>query len=261
MRKVLRGPQDLTLGDTAIHGAQAMWEKLGGHVLPLQSLGWTRILRPAGYVLDRLGGRLAGLSRLIDPLGERIWRVAARGNTPPPLDGPDEEDGVTVIDADLDRVAEVIAAIEAPIALRPDWSGAGLRWILDQAGARKGEGPLIARALLGPNGMPLGAYLYHGEAGRTANVLQVTVSPKGTQPTLMSLFRHAKRGGMVAVKGGANAPLMTELFRHQCFFRYRGATVYHSRDPAILEAIRRDDAVIGGLAGERWTRLDADPFS
>jgi hypothetical protein len=88
----------------------------------------------------------------------------------------------------------------------------------------------------------------------------VTTTPRGAEATMRSLFRHAYVNGMAAVKGGAQPVLMAELFRHQCFFRYRGATVYHSRDPDIVDSILRSRAVLGGLAGERWTKLDQDAF-
>jgi hypothetical protein len=261
MRRVINGTQDLTLGDTAIHGAQAMWERLGGRSLPLYSLGWTRVLRPAAYLLDRLGLRAAGLATLIDPISERLWRSVSGAGERPSLDVEPQDVRITTRDADPAHLAEVMPILEKPMALRPDWSGGTLEWILAQALRREIDGPLVMKVVQGTDGTPIGAYLYYGMPGRTANVLHIATTSRGVEATLGSLLSDAHRKGMAAVKGGAQPALMSELFRHQCFFRYRGATVYHSRDPQVLEAIVQGNAVIGGLVGERWTKLDADSFS
>ena len=54
---------------------------------------------------------------------------------------------------------------------------------------------------------------------------------------------------------------MPQLFGYKnVFFRYAGGTMVRSRIAEVTEAVRSGDIFIGGLMGDRWTRLSSDDF-
>ena len=76
-----------------------------------------------------------------------------------------------------------------------------------------------------------------------------------------SLLAHAYRHGSVAVRGRAHPRLMNALLRRGAVFFHRSATVVHSADGELLDAVLSGDALVTGLAGEAWTRLIGDGFA
>src|SRR5262249_4100408 len=55
IKKALCGPQDLFLTDGSNDEARRVWLGIGGTVPVLQNLYWTRLLRPARYMLGLIG--------------------------------------------------------------------------------------------------------------------------------------------------------------------------------------------------------------
>src|SRR6476659_4667237 len=74
LRTFLRGPQDLTLTDTATVQARALWVGLGSVPLHHLATGWLQPLRPVGAMsaIGRSrGGRLALAARALEPVARR----------------------------------------------------------------------------------------------------------------------------------------------------------------------------------------------
>jgi hypothetical protein len=54
LKTFMNGPQELSITDTANSISVALWTKLGGQQLPLESMDWLRVLRPAELALSLL---------------------------------------------------------------------------------------------------------------------------------------------------------------------------------------------------------------
>src|SRR5262245_25657477 len=75
LKAFLNGPQELSMTDTAKPVVVSMWTKLGAQLLPLESMHWWRVLRPAGLALSILGDRIP-LVNVARPICVAVDRVA-----------------------------------------------------------------------------------------------------------------------------------------------------------------------------------------
>ena len=254
LRAVLNGPQDLSLGDDANPVSLAMWKKLGAQSVPLDSMDWLRVLRPAGFALSFVGDRIP-LVKLAHPICLAIDGITARVS--------DNRfrlkaQGVArSMDVDLndDSLIEYLQEFAATYPLRPTWDADRLRWLLNHAAQNRRHGSLVCSVVYGKAARPLGCYLYYGRPHGVARVLQVMAAPGAAGIVLDSLLEHAHRNRCVAVRGRAHSRYIDGLFSRDCIFFSRGSVVVHSRNADVIEAARSGDALMTGLAGEAWTRI------
>ncbi len=162
-RKLLAGPQDLTVADRANDDSRALWTGLGGQELVASSLAWWRILRPgatAGALAARRkpslarGARLAGAP--LDALAARVPRLGA----PPPPDpaGTTEELTPEVAAEEIEQAKR--------LRLRPEYDAGWLTWAFAELDRLTDRGRLTARLVRGPQGRVLGWFLYLLPDGR-----------------------------------------------------------------------------------------------
>jgi len=256
VRAFLNGPQDLSFSEPISPLAQSMWERMGGETAPSESMEWLRILRPAGLALafarERapMLGALRPLARLIDRVLEHrgSFATAALAN------------GFSDADVDDESLSAIVAELADTYSLHPDWDARVLHWQLSHAAANATRGALHRRAVYDRGGRPVGCYVYHGHPGRMAWTLLVLARPEAVDPVLDSLLAHGASQGAVAIKGRTQLRLLDPLLRRHAFFFRRHSAAAHSRDRALLAAIRAGDAVTSGLAAESWTRLIGDSF-
>src|SRR2546430_8912025 len=145
-------------------------------------------------------------------------------------------------------------------ALKPDWAGPTLAWVLRHPTRRERCGRLMRRLVYAGSPEPIGGYLCYGRRGGVAWVLQILAEPQHAVPILDSLMTHAVNLGSVAVRGRTHPAIMTSLMGKGCIFFQRSATIVRARDPELVSAIAAGDAFITGLAAEAWTRLIGDIF-
>lgn len=254
LRAFMNGPQDLSFSDDANPVSVAMWKKLGAQSVPLESLDWLRVLRPAGFALSIVGDRIP-LLKLAHPVCVAIDRMATRvaGNR----FRLKTQGTARSIDVDLndDSLTEHLREFAAAYSLRPTWDTDSLRWILNHAAENRRHGSLVCRAVYGKAEPPLGCYLYYGRPHGVAHVLQVMASPDAAGIVLDSLLEHAQQNRCVAVRGRAHSRYIDGLFSRDCIFFNRGSVVVHSRNADVIGAARSGDALMTGLAGEAWTRI------
>src|SRR5690606_14197736 len=91
-----------------------------------------------------------------------------------------------------------------------------------------------------------------------AQVLHVLSAKGMAGPVLDSLLADAAERGAVAIGGRAQAGLLEPLMDRQAIFSAPTRCVVGTKDTGVLAAIERGDAVLGGLVGEFWTRLNGD---
>lgn len=245
--------QDLCFTDSANHVSTDHWKALGGHMLPVQSLDFRRLFRPASFYLARgakrlgIAGRPArGLARLVDQALRRLLpRLSA---------APGAGHAITR--------AQFIAAAPGLLerfAVHPAWDAAELDWLLDMAGRNTVSGPLYFRGIRDKHGDILACALFYAAPRRTARVLNLLARPGHEAAMIAELLGHLDAMGCLAVEGMAQSFLMEALSRLPGMaFVPRGFTCISTRHADIVDAARRGDLYLGGLMGEDWSRLVTD---
>lgn len=258
LRSFLGGPQDLSISEHSNSIVERMWLRLGGSTVAAYSMDWVRILRPvqAGMALANVPPWLESLSRPVALaadalLGTSNWRQFR-------LETEDARVARGVLDTD--QMAALAAQFAACYELAPAWDAAALRWFLKHAACKEAFGSLTGRVVTGRNAAPLGCYLYYGRPGGMALVLQIFSAPGHAAAVVASLLADAHGLGCAAVRGRSQPDLLDALLRSGCIFKQGASLTMHSGHEHLLAAIRAGDALVTGLAGESWTRMNRGQF-
>lgn len=258
LRTFFQGPQDLSLTETASPVSRQMWLRLGAKVLPMQSLQWMRILRPAGlgaylaarHVLPQL--KVLRLpAAMLDALLARRSRMS-----PVPISGLEARGS----DVAPEELAQVIPDMISEFSLHPNFDLPTLRWLLIHAARKECYGTPVARIVFGRRGTPVGCYLGHVCPLGVFRVLQIIAVPSGAEIVTDDVLAHACRLGAVVVTGKGQPELQETLQLRRCYFRGGGFTLVHSHSPELIGALCGADAFANGLAGETWIRLIGGEF-
>src|SRR5205085_1135049 len=139
-RSFLSGPQDLSLSETANAVSHGMWVRLGGKVAPGYSMGWLRVLRPAGFA-TAFGAESFSPLRLARPIAAAVDAIVRRLPANPfRLDARQlAAAGDDVGDAEA---AALLLQLADGYALRPQWDPPALRWMLGHAARKERYGEL-----------------------------------------------------------------------------------------------------------------------
>ncbi|MGH8687812.1 MAG: hypothetical protein ACREVQ_08880 [Burkholderiales bacterium] len=252
----LSGPQDLTLADGANDESRRMWTTVAGSAPLLNSLHWTRPLRPARFLLSLLERRTAltgAAARAARPLSAVADAFAARLGPNRFLreesDRPDEPLDAQTILAHLPQVL-------GGYALQPEYDEASLTWLLEEAARKTDHGHLRARAVRDGEGRLAGWYMHYVRAGGVSEVLQVAALDGSFDRVLKRLLADASRHGATAVHGRLEPRFARELSERHCWMRTDGTwTLVHSRHPEVMQAIHQGEAFLSRLEGEWWLRF------
>jgi len=259
LRSVIKGPQDISLSETTNLISQALWERVGGSVVPLTSLDWFRIFRPGRAALSILSERhpaaaaLAPAAWLGDAIGGAfLRRASASAESAKPM---------AVDEAPSDEVlVAAIFELSQPLAFRPAWSKEDIAWLLSHAAHKERYGPMHRAIVRDGKGGLAGCYLYHGKAGGIGRVLQV-LARKGDAAQLVDcFFRDAEEEGLAALRGRTSPDMIDALLTRSTLFLHRASMAIHPAGGDVAATIRDGDALITGLAGESWTRLVGGEF-
>jgi hypothetical protein len=250
MRRLLEGPQDVTLGDSASPLMEQMWLHLGGQRVDLKAIHWIRIFRPASVAAHvfatrrpRLRGGMRGLAGRVDEL---ISRSARGVIAPTPAPGVEEPLTPAGMLESMPRVAR-------RLALRPAYDEQFLEWLFGELRRVKGRGELVARLVRNQRSRPIGWYVYYLRRGWRSEVLQIAATGERDLGSVVDhLLAHAYAHGSAAVRGRLEPGMLQAVARRRCLLWYRGGTLVHSRDPSLLAAIRSNDALITRLEGDPW---------
>jgi hypothetical protein len=259
MRKVILGPQDISISETANPVSQAMHARLGGRVLPLNSMEWLMVIKPLGTTVA-LASRVAGVLKVLAPFaraGDAVlsrWKSGqSKSERPAPAAFTRGED------ASEERFIAYALRSAAQFALRPDWNETVLKWLLTHAAAKEEHGPMVRRLVYGKGDTPIGGYIAYMRPGGLAWVLQILTEPGRAGPVLDDLAAYAQSHGAVALRGRTHPTLMEPLLKRGCVFLQRSATIVHASDETLMAAAAQD-GLINGLAAESWSRLIGGVF-
>ncbi|MDC7786457.1 hypothetical protein PQJ75_15285 [Rhodoplanes sp. TEM] len=253
LRSFVGGPQDLSFSETSSPLSRKLWSRLGGRSVAAYSMKWVRLLRPAAAAVA-LAATHWRRAALLSPLASGLDRLVSRR-----VDGvfwalPPAPAGVVTTPVDRAALAPAIAALVRRFALAPAWTAAQLDSRLAHAAHLPAYGELVG-AVVSDRAGPAGAFVYHVRRNGLAHVLQVLARDGGADAVVASLIRDADAHGAAALVGRSDPAIMEALLYANSVILHRGATTVHSRDPEVLDAIARGDAMLTGLAGESWSEL------
>lgn len=254
LRSFVGSAPDLAFSETSSPLSRRMWTRLGGRSVSAFSIKWLRVLRPAGAAITFSARRWRALGAL-HPLAAFADRVVARKLGETWWDVPSAPDGMTTTVVAGDAAVAVIADLISRFALRPAWSAAHLASRLAHAAHMPAFGDLVCAKVTDRSGAAVGAFLYHVRRNGLATVLQILAHDTAADAVIANLIRDAHARGAVALAGRCEPGIQEALLQANCILLQRGSTTVHSRDPEVLAAIAKGDAMLTGLAGESWSQL------
>jgi hypothetical protein len=250
MRRLLEGPQDASLGDSASPLMAEMWLRLGGRRIDLKAIHWVRVFRPASVAAHLVTpGRprlRSGLRTLAGRLDGLIPPGARAALAPPPAAAAEEPLTPALM---LEHVPRVTRRLD----LRPAYDEQFLEWLFRELRRVKGRGELVARLVRNERSRPIGWYVYYLRPGWRSEVLQVAASGERDLGSVLDhLLAHAYAHGSAAVRGRLEPGMLQAVTSRRCLLWYRGGTLVHARDPGLLAAIESNRALITRFEGDPW---------
>lgn len=260
LRSALHANQDLAMSESANPLSLKMWEKSGGVTLPMHSLSWIRMFRPAALPFSMLAERFAFASAVV-PLTAGLDRLVRRFG--PDIFSVTDSDGPPGVDFEVgaEEFAAAIPDLCTRYDIRPVWDGTILNWLLQHASTKARFGAVMMRLVRGKRGRIVGGYIYYGKAGGVAFALQIFAEPQAERLVVNNLLSQVAASGFAAVRGRVQPEFLDALTRQHSFVFRRSATVVHTRNADLLASLRAGNALITGLAAEAWTQLIGGEFS
>lgn len=100
----------------------------------------------------------------------------------------------------------------------------------------------------------IGWYMYYENRDGIGEVVQIGAKDKCFDKVLDHLLYRARKNGLVAVTGQMDPAFFHALAKRSCLFHHDGGSwiLVHSKNPDLLQAVYRGDAVLTRLDGEWW---------
>ena len=240
LRRLLAGPQEVTITDGATDEVQAMWARLGGSTGGITCLGWTRVLRPGRFATElavRRGHRTLG----------QVWSPERRGRGRATAAVADE--------LTPELLMEQVGRSRA--ALRPAYDAPFLRWLFAEMEAVPGRGPLAGRIVRDQRGDPIGWYVAYFPRGGIAQAMGLGSLRPDAGPVIDRLAEDARTAGSTAVRGRVDPGLLPALNARRCLMRRTEWALVHYRDERVAAAAGREQSALTRLDGEWWMNYPA----
>jgi hypothetical protein len=250
LRRYLAGPQDASLTDTAGEPTRRMWEGLGGRLLPVRTIGWTRVFRPWELAADRLSNGLPTVARFVgrvSPVLDRASARTARGllATSPPA--------ATSEPLTTEALLRELPTLLKGTRLRPAYDEPFVDWLFAELD-RLGPGRRCVRRLVSDaEGTALGWYVYLLAPGGVSHVLELAAPGASIEPVLVDLLHHARVSGSAALHGRLEPSLPQPLSGKRAPLTYRGGALAHSERHDLLDALDAPDSLLTRMDGEWWS--------
>jgi hypothetical protein len=252
MKTFLAGPQDFSLADVAASGPRDIWERLGGTTAVLQSLFWTRPLRPC-----RLLPRDFGLSRAASLLVKATYPLCAAMDSAlahtagSPYYQAESELEERVLN--VQGLLDCYDSLERQFSLVPEYEPATLRWLLQALEDSSPESKLRQVVLHDVDGNVVGWYLYFPSPGGVAQTVQVGANTADQGRVLQHLYHDAWKRGCLAISGRVQPEFLSCVAQAPGRVVRSGPwTLVHSRNSELLQQVCRGDAWLTRLEGEWW---------
>jgi len=253
VKAYLAGAQDISLSDSANELTAKVQKGLGATTLLLESLHWSRPLRPSLYALDamsrlsknRITTTLRSLGKplcvLADSVVTKLDLSHFRQNAPR-LAGEKLSVGALL---------ECYSEFSRRYSLRPEYDFNSLKWLLEFMDQMKAYGEVQRTLLRNERNEIVGWYVYYLKRGGVGEVVQIGGAKQSTAEILRHLFFDAWKRGAIGLHGRLEAQLLEDLSGMGCFFYRRGGWMQvHSRRPELPQLIQNGDAFLTRLDGE-----------
>lgn len=253
VRTFMKGPQDVSITDSATDGAMQLLRGMGFAVVPLYSLLWARPLRPAKYALQ-------GVARL-----KKSKAVAMFGAIASPFCGladyaatkikvsPFRQTAQKLVaeELDLDGLLARLASVANKHWLLPEYNRDSLEWVVRFMENRNAFGDLRKLQLRDAGGKIVGWYVYGLRPGAIGDVLQVGSEANSIGAVLDHLFFDAWEHGLIGLHGRMEPQFMDELTKRSSFFLRNGSwTLVNSSKPELVALLQSGNAFFSRLEGE-----------
>ncbi|NLT07190.1 MAG: hypothetical protein GXY03_12890 [Solirubrobacterales bacterium] len=247
LRRYLAGAQDVTATDGAVDEVQAMWQGLGGSTHAAASVGWGRVLAPAGFVAGGLARKL-GERNGPAPGAPLLAKVDARASgrlLPAAPPG-------SVSELTPHALIDLLPRLKRQLSLRPAYDERYLDWLFSELAVARVPGDPVRRMVFDGDGRPAGSYVMFVAPGGIAQVVQVAAVGDDVAMTFDHMVRDAAARGAVEIRGRVETHLLAHLRRMRCRMIPTEWTLVHSDDPALLATILSGRALFTRLDGEWW---------
>lgn len=257
LSRFLDGPQDVSLADEGSDVSRRLWTALGGEVALLQSLRWTKILRPFRFAASLTGE--TGMARTLQGVAGPICAVcdALIGRMPRSPFGaprPWSAEGPFTPAAFL----ALLRSTAGPLA--PAYDESSLGWLLDRLERKRCFGRLHKHIVYGEAARPVGGYLCYVRPTKTAEVACLAAEPGCFEPVWTALVSDAWKGGASALSGRLDPRYVNDLSDRRCVFnRGFGAVLFQTKHRDIRDAIHSGRVILSRLDGEWWMRFIGEP--
>lgn len=253
IRRVLNGPQELSVSDGASDEARRMWERLGGTMAVPQSLQWTVALEPA-KLLAQLGVRRYRQSRwrstavaALKPLASLADHfVAGRWREPflkslgrPPQTGP----------LSPQALCELAGRLSLRYRLQVVYTQDVAEWLFVQLTSFTCRGELVARSV-SVRDKALGWYIAYASADGILTVMQIQAASADMPRMLVAIVHEALQRGLLAITGRLDGSLPSALAQYRPQFAYGTRVLVHAPEREILDAVLSLDAALSRVDGE-----------
>jgi hypothetical protein len=258
VREYLRGPQDLSLTDSASEIVQQMWERFGGETVHLQCIGWVRLFRPwrfASEFLFRERKALKQAGRAVSSVLDPATSMAAGSYVS--VRRPD----VSATQLTPRDLAATLPKLADRVRLRPDYDEEFLAWLFQRLAEVTSRGTPVGFVVRDGAGRELGWYMYFLQVGGISRVLGIAANARSVGSVLDHLLHHAQSSGSAGLQGRLEPELVEPLSRRRCLFHSSGYRVLiHSSRPEILCAIQSGAALLTRLDGDYWMGIGRESF-
>lgn len=256
-RSVRAARQEMCFSDSSSPVSADHCTAGGGVILPIHSLEWRRSFRPLVAAALLASRQIPALiSRpMIRILGLadralRRWRPSLKATAAA---------GLRTEAASMDAFFQCAAPMLERFSIRPTWSKSEFDWLVQVASLNRNLGVPQCRVVRAAEGRTIGAFLFFGEASRTANVLNILCEEGRELDVTAAMFASLDEEGYAVARGMGQPFLMNAISRQRWLsFRHRGYFCMVTRYADLKEAALRNDIYIGGLASESWSRLLTD---
>lgn len=252
-RTFMKGPQDISITDSANENSRQLLRSLGFAVVPIYSLLWARPLRPCQYALQgvarlKKSGFIATLASLLKPfcyIGDFIA-------TKIPL-SPFRQSPPDTISENLDgaRLLELLSKIPAKNWILPEYDEQSLKWVLNFVRREQAFGNVRAMVVLNKEQKAIGWYIYGVNPGGIGEALQIGAESNSASKVLDHLYHDAWTRGLTGLHGRMEPQFMQELTMKSAFFLRNGSwTLLHSNRSELVNLIQSGTTFFSRLDGE-----------
>ena len=249
LKHFFAGPQDLSVANGANPLSKKIWEGSGGVALPLYSLDWFGLIRPARGLLELAAtSRTRPWPRGLRPLADLADLVA--GNR---LARRADARAAASVVAELEPQSAVDWLARAPdFDLVPRYEAPAFAWLLERCRAKALGGRLRAMAVREPQGAALGWFVYYEKRARVGEMVQLVAREGRLEAVLRAALTDAAAQGLAMLRGDVDARDLQAYRDALCLLNTGRWVLVQALDPALVQPFLNGTAWASMLDGERW---------